>query len=166
VSTSASLGGLSAASPYWAAANVDTTAQPLTLSLILQQDQAIKQRSGQAGDIVLTGLKQERKFYEQLQQQVRFSSDSSIDAGGVTKPTWHGMQVLAHPDCPNEDLYVGQKQHLFIVASRKPFWQNQHTGGEILSWVQGTAAYGAKLGYHFNLASDKRNAWARLGGLS
>lgn len=164
VSTSATLGGL-AASSTWSAAGVDTTAQPLTLSLMLQARQKINQKGGGNGDFVLTGLKQERKFYELLQQQVQFQGDNALGAGGKT-PTWQGQSIMAHPDCPNEDMYFGVMKHLFHVASRKPFWVNAITGGNILAWIQGTSSYGSKLGYHFDLATDRRASFYRLGGLT
>lgn len=164
VSASATLGGLTvAAEDQWAAANVDTTSQALTISLILQQIQEIAQRGGKP-DFILTGLKQQRKLYEQLQQQVRFSGDSGIQAGAT--PSWNGLEIHAHPDCWDEDLYVGTFKHLFPVATAKPQWQNSVTGGNILTWAQGTDSYVAKLTYRFNLATDRRNAFARLGGLT
>jgi hypothetical protein len=164
--STATFGGLSTASvPTWAA-NVDTTAQPLTISLVLQAHQKVRQKSGEYGNIMLTGLKQERKLYEQLQQQVRYGSDSKIDVGNQDAPTWHGMEIMAHPDCPNEDLYVGKKEDIFYVASRKPFWQNAITGGNILAWIQGTSSYGGKLAFHYNLVAQRRNTWFRLGGLN
>ena len=164
VSASATLGGLTvAAEDQWAAANVDTTSQALTISLILQQIQEVAQRGGKA-DFILTGLKQQRKLYEQLQQQVRFSGDSGLQAGAT--PSWNGVALHAHPDCWDEDLYVGIMKHLFPVATAKPQWQNNVTGGEILTWAQGTDSYVAKLTYRFNLACDRRNVFARLGGLT
>lgn len=164
VSTTADFGGLSVASqPVWKAANVDTTSQALTVSLMLQQDQAIQQRTGQRADFILTGLKQERKFYEQLQQQVRFGSDGSISAGDSQPASWNGKQVIADPDCWDEDMYFGQMKHIFIVAIDKPYWQNKVTGGDILTWAQGTDSYVAKITYRINLATNRRNAFARLG---
>jgi hypothetical protein len=115
---------------------------------------------------MLTGLKQQNKFYQLLQQQVHYQSDSAIDAGNEDRATWHGNQIYAHPDCPNEDWYTGVRQNLFVLASRKPFWQNDITGGDVLSWSQGTTAYVGKLGYHFNLGTNRRNVFGRLGGLS
>lgn len=165
-SATATLGTLTVASaPVWKG-NTDTTAQALTLDLALQQDQKVKQKSGDAPDTYLTGLKQQRKLYLLLQQQVQFSSDGAIGAGNVAAPTWNGNSLLAHPDCPNEDFYAFQMKHLFILASRKPFWQNAITGSKILDWIQGTDDYGAKLAYHFNLCTDRRNVFARLGGLT
>jgi hypothetical protein len=167
VSKTAPLGGLDpATTPVWRAAEADTTSKPLTLTLMLQMVQKVKQKSGSRPNLILTGLKQERKFYELLQQQVRYQRDSSIDAGNEDKATWHGNQIMSHEDCPNEDMYFLAKDHLFLLASRKPFWQNAITGGNILDWIQNTTAYGGKLAYHVNLASDRRNVLARLGGLT
>jgi hypothetical protein len=167
VSTSAVLGSLDPATqPVWSAASVDTTSQALSLSLILQQQQSVRQKAGDDPDFVLTGLKQQRKFYELLQSQVRYQSDAQINAGADDVAKWHGLSIEAHADCPDEDLYVGKMKNLFIVATEKPYWQNKLTGGEILSWVQGTDSYGAKLTYRIQLATNRRNAFARLGGLS
>ncbi len=55
-----------------------------------------------------------------------------------------------------------QKEHLFIVAIDKPYWQNKVTGGEILSWIQGTDSYGSKVTYRINLATNRRNAHYRF----
>ncbi len=167
VSQTADFGGLTVAGqPIWQAANVDTTAQALTISLMLQQDQKIHQKTGKPADTLVTGLKQARKFYELLQTQVRFSGDNAISAGESGVPRWNGKDVFVDPDCQNEDMYFGQLAHAFIVATDKPAWQNKHTGGEVLAWIQGTDSYGGKVEYRFNLGTNRRNAWARLGGLS
>jgi hypothetical protein len=167
VSTSADFGGLTVAGEStWQAASVDTTSQALTLSLMLQQDQAIHQKTGKKCDFLLTGLKQERKFYEQLQQQVRYGSDASIDAGDSEAAKWRKMRIFTEPDCQDEDMYFGQLKHIFIVAIDKPYFQNKHTGGKILDWIQDTDSYGGKVTYRIQLATNRRNAFARLGGLT
>ena len=167
VSTSANFGGLTVAGePTWKAAGADSTSQALTLSLMLQQDQKIHQKTGSKADFVCTGLKQERKFYELLQQQVRYSSDSSLSAGSQDTVKWKGMEIICDPDCQDEYMYFGQLKHLFIVAIDKPYWQNKVTGGNILDWVQGTDSYGAKLTYRLNLATNRRNAFSVLSGLT
>ncbi len=163
VSASATLGGLTvSAQDEWAAANVDTTSQALTISLVLQQIQEVEQR-GSTPDTLLTGLKQRRKLFEQLQQQVRFEKGNP---GVNDVVSWDGLEIHAHPDCWDEDLYVGKMDHLFPVAASKPYWQNKITGGDILSWSQGSDSYVAKLTYRWNLGTDRRNAWTRLGGLT
>ena len=164
VSTTATVGGLAPASAsYWKAAGNDTASQALTLDLMLQQDSAIHQKTGKKANFLLTGLKQQRKFYNLLQQQVRFGSDGSIGAGDVDGPSWNGMKIFVDPDCPDGDMYFGQLEHLFIVAIDKPYWQNKITGGEILVWSQGTDSYVAKVTHRMNTATNRRQAFSRLG---
>jgi hypothetical protein len=169
VSTSASFGGVDPATySWWKAANVDTSTTTLSLEAMLTQEQKINQRGAKA-DFVLTGLKQSRKFYALLQNQVRFAGDAGIGRDGVGAqdiPKWNGLEIHRHPDCYDEDMYFGAFKHLFVVATAKPSWQSDVTGGEILSWIQGTDSYGAKLTYRFNLGSNRRNAFARLGALA
>lgn len=165
VSTSAVFGGIDPATQdVWKAANVDTSTTTLSLEAMLTQEQKINQRGGSA-DFVLTGLKQSRKFYQLLQQQVRFGSDTSLTAGNQDVPKWNGLEIHRHPDCWDEDMYFGKFSHLFVLATSKPSWQNSVTGGNILDWIQGTDSYGAKLTYRFNLGTNRRNAFARLGAL-
>ncbi len=166
VSDSVTLGGLAVATERSWKSTLNSTSQALTLSLLLQAAQQVKQKSGDLPNFVLTGLKQQRKFYELLQQQVRYSSDSSLDAGNSEKATWHGMEIWADPDCQDADLYMGHFEHLFVVAIDKPYWQNKVTGGQILSWVQGQDAYGAKLTYRSNLATNRRNILYRFSALT
>lgn len=167
VDTASDFAGLTVAGePTWAAAGEDSTSQALTLSLMLQQDQKIHQKTGSKADFVVTGLKQERKFYELLQQQVRYSSDSGLNAGNQENVKWKGMEFICDPDCQDEYMYFGKLKHLFIVAVDKPYWQNKITGGNILDWVQTSDSYGAKLTYRLNLATNRRNAFTKLSALT
>ena len=167
VSTTAVLGGLDPATvTIWKAAGRNTTSQPLTLSLLLQGDQAIHQKTGSKADFILTGLKQARKFYEQLQQQVRFNSDGSIGAGKQDAPTWNGMSIFTDPDCWDTDLYQGQLKHLFMLEHSKPYWPNKVTGGDPLVWAQGTDSYVSKLTYRAQLGVRRRNAFHAYTALS
>lgn len=167
VDTGQDFGGLTVAGqPRWKAANEDTTAQALTISLMLQQDQKIHQKTGAKADFVVMGLKQERKFYELLEQQVRFSNDKSIEAGNVELPKWRGMDIVSYPSLHNEDMYFGQWKHIFLAAMKKPYWQSEVTGGEPLAWIQNSDSYGGKLTYRLNLCTDRRNGFAGLKGLT
>lgn len=167
VDTASDFAGLTVAGePTWAAAGEDSTSQALTLSLMLQQDQKIHQKTGSKADFVVTGLKQERKFYELLQQQVRYSSDSGLNAGNQENVKWKGMEFICDPDCQDEYMYFGKLKHLFIVAIDKPYWQSKVTGGNILDWRQGYDEYGAKLTYRLNLATNRRNAFTKLSALT
>jgi hypothetical protein len=160
------LGGLSSStSRYWKS-TVDSTTTSLTIPALLNAERKIKQVRGKKSTFFLTGLKQEQRFYELLQQQVNFSSDSAISAGAVDSPTWHGMEIFGDPDCPDEDLYLGNWEHFFMVAMNEGYWQNKHTGGNILEWSQGTDAYVGKYTYRANLATERRNDLYRFSALT
>lgn len=165
-SESAELGNLSPSAERQWKATVNSTTTTLTIAALLGGRQKIKQKRGKKPNFMLTGLQQERKFYELLQQQVRYGSDSALDAGNAENAKWNGMEIFSDPDCPDEDLYMGHFDHLFIVAIDKPYWQNRVTGGEILTWLQGTDSYGAKLTYRMNLAANRRNDGYRFSSLT
>lgn len=165
VSTS-ELGGLSSATaPVWKS-TVNSTTTVLTISALLQAQQKIRQKQGKSPNFFLTGLKQQRKFYELLEQQVRYNSDAGLNAGGDESATWNGMEIFGDPDCPDEDLYMGHFEHLFLVAMKDPYWQNKITGGNMLAWSQGTDAYVGKLSFRANLATNRRNDLFRFSELS
>jgi hypothetical protein len=164
--STADLGGLAASSQGTWQSTVNSTSQAISVALLLTAKRVIKQKGGGGRKpFILTGLLQEQKIYESLAQQVRYSSDSKIDAGNSEKVTIAGMEIWADPDCQDNIAYVGDFDHLFLVAIDKPYWQNKHTGGNILAWVQGTDAYGAKLSYRVNLATNRRNTLYKFTGL-
>lgn len=160
-------GGLNPATyPVWKAASVDTTAQELTVGLMLTSCQAVHQKSGDEPDFILTGLKQQRKFYQLLQPQVRFPDDSALGAGKRSQPKWDGKEIFASPEVLDEDMFFGRLKHLFMLAIDKPKWQNVDTGGNILAWYQGYDSFVGKLTYRCQLGTNRRNVFARLGGLT
>lgn len=167
VSTSADLGGLSvAAVPSWASPLVDSTTQALTLSLMYNANRKVTQKTGKPASYVLTGLKQQQKFYELVQSQVRFAGDSGMAAGNVDGVSFNGMTVYAQPDCKNEDMFFLTIEDLLIVSAGDPFWQNKIAGANILQWVQGEDAYGAKITVRHNLGARRRNSHVAYRGLS
>lgn len=164
VSATSKLGGLAPSTEALWAATVNT-GTTLTINLLLEAQQKIRQRRGKSPNFFLTSLKQRRKFYELLEQQVHFAGDK-VEAGNDEKATWAGMQIFADPDCPDEDLYMGHFDHFFMVALPKPYWQNEITGGNIMDWIQGTDSYGGKLTYRCNLCVDRRNDLHRFSSLA
>lgn len=165
VSTSADLGGLTVASvPSWQSPSVDSTSQALTLALMLAKSRQVHQKTGQRPNYVLTSLKQEENFYKLLQTQVRFAGDSV--AAGEVAPKWQGMEIQAQPDCQNEYMYFLTIDDFLLVSAGDPYWQNKHSGGNILEWGQGTTAYVATLMARMNLGVRRRNSHVALTGLS
>lgn len=162
----AELGGLSSStSRYWKS-TVDSTTTSLTIAALLNAQRKVRQVRGKAPNFILTSLKQQQRFYELLQQQVHFGSDSAISAGSDESPKWNGIDIVGDPDCPDEDLYMGNWEHLFLVAMNDGYWQNKITGGNMLAWSQGTDAYVGKYTYRANLATNRRNDLYRFSALT
>jgi hypothetical protein len=166
VSETSTLGGLAPATESQWKSTVNSTTTTLTINALLEAQQKIRQKRGKTPNFFLTGLKQQRKFYELLEQQVRYSSDGGLVAGNDESARWGNMEIFADPDCPDEDLYMGHFDHLFIVALSEPYWQNKVTGGEKLAWLQGTDSYGGKLSYRMNVGTNRRNDMYRFSALA
>jgi hypothetical protein len=166
VDSAATLGGLTvAAAPTWASYE-DSTSQALTLPLMYNANRKVMQKTGKPANYVVTGLKQQQKFYELVQAQVRFAGDAKTEAGNVDGVGFNGMTVHAMPDCKNEQMYFLTIEDLLLVSSGSPYWQNKHTGGKILAHIQGEDAYGAKITVRHQLGASRRNSHAKMTGLS
>jgi len=159
ISETATFGGLAPSVQRQWKSTVNTTTTALTVSALLTAQRKIRQRRGKSPTFFLTGLVQQQKFYELLEQQVHFSSDKGLTAGSDETTTWNGMEIFADPDCPDELLAMGHWEHFFMLETPKgaPQWQNSVTGGEKLAWIQGTDSYGGKLAYRCQLGADRRN---------
>lgn len=157
ISEELGVGGLTPAEQRQWKATVNTSTTTLTIAALLTAQRKIVQRRGKMPTFLNTGLLQQQKFYELLEQQVQFGSDKSLEAGNVDTPKWNGMEIFADPDCPDELLMMGHWEHFFLVHLKPPYWQNSVTGGQKLAWIQGTDSYGGKLTYRANLACDRRN---------
>lgn len=168
VSTSATLGGINPATqPSWAAANVDSTAQTLSLGLIYTAQRKVQQKVGKIPTQLVVGLKQAQNLYSLIQAQVRFSSDKGLTAGAVQDVGFNNMEVLQVPDVRNEDLYVLTLDDLLLLTAGEPYWVNKVEGaGGPLRWAQGTDAYVSKITYRANLGARRRNSHAALTGLT
>jgi len=159
ISETAGLGGLTPTEQRQWKSTVNTTTTTLTIAALLTAQRKIRQRRGKSPTFLNTGLLQQQKFYELLEQQVHFSSDKGLTAGADDTTTWNGMEIFADPDCPDELLAMGHWEHFFMLESAAggPYWQNKITGGNKLAWIQGTDSYGGKVTYRCQLAADRRN---------
>lgn len=156
-SETATLGGLAPSEQRQWKATVNTTTTTLTIAALLTAQRKIRQRRGKSPTFLNTGLLQQQKFYELLEQQVQFGSDKGLEAGNDESVKWSGMEIFADPDCPDELLAMGHWEHLFLVQVKDPYWQNAITGGNKLAWIQGTDSYGGKVTWRCNVACDRRN---------
>jgi hypothetical protein len=163
VSTSATLGGITAAGE-WKAASVDSTNTAITLSLLYGMEEAVMQESGDKPSMILTSFKQRREVYKQLQSQVRFAGDSKTEAGNVDGVFLNSTKIEAQVDCPDRQLWFLTPEDFLVVKSPKGVhWQSEFTGGKPLEWIQGTTAFGGMLSYPIQLGIKRRN---RLAGFT
>jgi hypothetical protein len=157
ISATSTLGGLTvAAQPTWKA-TTNATAQPLSLAALLTARTAVYQASGEEPDFLFTSPLNASKLYQQFQQQIRYSGDSSISAGNLGAPRYLGMELNQQIDCQDTRAYIGRFDAFFVITTQKPYWQNKVTGGQILSWRQGYDEYVGKLTYRLNLGINRRN---------
>ena len=166
VKASGTVGGLSTATEAsWASPMVDATAQDVSLSLLYTGNRKVAQKTGKQPTYLLTSLLQQQYIYEQAQAQVRYSADN-ISVGDTKKISVAGMDINAHQDCPDANFYFLTKESFLMVESRKPHWQNEITGGDTLTWSQGTTGFVGMLAYHANIGLRRRNNQAAYTGLN
>lgn len=175
ISTSGALGGL-AAGGKWVAASVDTTNTSLTLPLLNSVNRQVRMhtgglRDGRAGYAVYAGYLQMERLYNELQNQVRFSGDKDIDAGGWEYVSYNGMQIYSEPDIRDSDVFFVNMDDLFVVTGRgagfpPSGWLNDQGAGISLGWAQGTTGFTDGFYYVANLGARRRNRMASLTALT
>lgn len=166
ISTSASLGGVSAGG-QWQAASVDSTTTDLTLDAMLACQEAVMQETGVFEIDVLTSFRQQRRFYNLFQNQVRFSSDTGISAGSTDSIKWNGMTVQGQYHCPSTKMFFVNFDDLLLVTGRHGLhWFDEITGGERLTQKALSTAFTATLAYPLNMAARRRCSHAALTALT
>lgn len=167
ISQSAALGGI-AAGGRWQAAMVDSTTTDLSLDAMLAVQEQVRQFAGSNNSMrVVMGFKQGRRFYSYYQNQVRFDSSDKVGAGSTEDLRWNGALIQQHVDCPSNTIYFVNMDNLLLVTSPLGVhWANEITGGEKLSWGQGTTGFVGVLAYPLNLAANKRNSMAAMNALT
>src|SRR6201999_2521497 len=86
VSETTKLGAVNPATVTKWKSNVDSTTTSISLESLMERQDAIMQASGKEADTIVTGVKQYRNFYLELQNQVRYSGDGGLqgaDAGSL-----------------------------------------------------------------------------------
>lgn len=162
VSDSATLGGLTvAANPTWASPVVDAASGALARTTMQQAWRKIAQ-AAEPPNLIITSLETQEAYYNLLQSQVRFAGDGNLASGKVDGPMFNTLPVVADPDCQRDDMYFLNTKHLFTVSAGPIQWQNQTTGGDVLSWLQGEDAFVARAAFYGNLMTDKRRSHSRI----
>jgi len=124
--------------------------------------------SGEDPDVIWTSFGVQRNYAAQLKTQKRFDSPPTVLAGGFEAPsitTPRGtIGFMVDRFCPENTAFVLNTNHLmeFVLDD----WDFMDDDGAVLSRVSGTPAYEAVLLKFHEVATDKRNAHARIDDLT
>lgn len=170
ISRTAALGGL-AAGGKWLAATADSSSTDLTLPLLNNASRAVRMATGglrdnKRGFKVFASYLQMQRLYDQLQNQVRFSGDKQVDAGGWEYVSYNGNSIYSEPDIRDSDVFFVNMEDLLLVTGSgagwgSAGWLNSGGGGADMGWAQGTTAVTDGYFMTGNLAARRRN---RMGG--
>ena len=167
ISSSAALGGLAAGGKWTSGAQADTTTTSLTLGALNGLNRRIRMHTGGLRDnksaykVFMSYANMER-LYNELQNQVRFSSDKAIDAGGWEYVGYNGMEIYSEPDIRDTDVFFVNMEDLLLVTGSgsgfgKAGWMNNPGGGADLGWAQGTTSFTDGYYYTGQLGARRRN---------
>lgn len=174
-SATSTLGGINPATAgegYWKPAKVDTTTTTFSLDLALDLQRAVFQKGGDYQSAIVTGAKQNSNFYATLQNQVRFSGEMKLGAGGVgglVGMSWNGLNVNVWPDILDTDWFMFSKDDIVKIVGdiKTPTWISDLEGaGGDLRWGQGTTAFSNAVVWPFQVGMQRRNRTAAAVGLT
>ncbi len=174
ISQALPLGGIDptvAGNKYWKAvikANGGTL-RTNSIDLMLQVEQGIRQAGGKS-ELLLADLTQERLYYNILQKNVRFITESGtqgkLESGNVRGLEMNNKPLVGDPMCPPSKVEFVNKKDLMMFSAGKTQWQNTTTGGDILAWVQDEDSFVARAAKYANLGTQHRRGLGRLGDLA
>lgn len=151
----------------WVAADVNTVTAGTSLSRSHMQRayRKVRMYSGKP-NMILTSFEHQEDYYNLLQTQVRFASDSNLASGKVDGPTFNGIPVTGDADCPRGRMYFLDTKELFFATAGDIAWQNVNTGGDVLAWSQTEDAFVARAAFYANLGTNKRRGFSAIRGLN
>lgn len=172
-SSTSAVGGLdpdTAGEEFWQPAYVDSSTTAVSTSLLLTMQRKVHQKTGSKPGFFLTSLLQQASLYDQVQNQVRFSGEGSLNTGNPSSFGWNGMEVMAIPDVPDRELYLLTLEDLALVTGAKysqPTWVSTISGNTTgLVWNTGTTNFVDAVCYPVGLAISRRNGGAAAIGLT
>lgn len=150
--------------PKWKPAMVDSSTTTIDMDLLLTLTRKVR-RVGGNGAFLLTSLLQLDNVYQLLQQQVRFSGDRELGAGGSEQVRWRGNVFHAFPQVPENFLFLASEklQEFEIVLGKftKPTWMSDIMGANRAGvWNPGTTHFDDTVMYALGLAVRRRNTLA------
>lgn len=175
ISRTTTLGGINPATAgeeFWKAAKVDTTTTAFSIDMVLDLQRAVFQQSGKYDATVITSAKQQANFYSLLQNQVRFSGEVGMGAGGIgglLGLKWNGMSINVLPDVYDPHWFHVNLPDLVRITGniKEPTWTSDLEGaGGTVRWAQGTTGFVEGLVYPFQVGVQRRNTHAAATALT
>ena len=163
------LGGINpatAGNEYWAPSTVDASTTSFSLDLMLNLNMGVYMQTGSAQTTVLMSAKQMMNFYSLLQNQVRFTGERGMGAGGIGNMdgmTWNGMGVNVMLDIVDKEIYFTNRDNFEKIVGnfKKPTWTSEiEGGGQGLRWAQGTTGFVEGVVFPLQVGMNRRNASA------
>jgi hypothetical protein len=170
----ATFGGINpatAGNEYWQS-YVDTTTTAFSIDMALDLQRRVFQKDGSYSSKVITSAKQMANFYSLLQNQVRFTGDRGLGAGGVgglDGLTWNGTGVSVMPDVYDADWFHVQLDDLIKIHGnfKKPTWVSDIEGpGGDFRWTQGSTQFVNAVLWGLQLGVQRRNRMAAAKSLT
>jgi hypothetical protein len=167
-STTSILGGINPATAgegFWKPSSVDSTTTSLSLDLMLNLNRFVWRKTGQTMSTVVTSGKQFANFYSLLQNQVRFTGEQGLGAGGINNMnglSWNGMGLNAWPDIADKEMYFLNKDDILRIVGKikEPTWTSELEGSSGLRWAQGSTAFVEGLVFPLQTGVRRRNSAA------
>jgi hypothetical protein len=167
-STTTTVGGINPATAgegFWKPASVDSTTTSLSLDLMLNLNRFVWRKTGNTMTTVVSSGKQFANFYSLLQNQVRFTGEQGIGAGGIGNMnglSWNGMGLNVWPDIADKEMYFLNKDDVLRIVGKwkGPMWTSEIEGSQGLRWSQGTTAFVEGLTFPMQTGTRRRNTAA------
>jgi hypothetical protein len=133
-----------------------------SIDLMLRLENKIRTKGGKV-ELLVGDLDQERRYYNVLEQKVRFvGSRSGIGSGSTKGLEYNEKPFVGDPHAlPNKVDFLNKKSFQMYSAGDIA-WQNQTTGGDILAWVQDEDAFVARAAKYWNIGTPRRGALGSL----
>lgn len=152
--------------PVWRSV-VDTTGGALSEGNMIKNMDSVRTRGGGRPTVIVSDLGTRRAYFNLLTQQRRYVNSQKFDGGLVGLAFNYGVEIPLVDDVdatPGTLHFLGESA--FKIYRDSPWHWSQHDGSDIWKWVDGFDAYEALLVQYWQLGIDRRNAHAKMTGIT
>jgi hypothetical protein len=155
-----------ASEPVWKSI-VDSTGGALSEGNMIKNMDNVRTRGGGRPTVIIADLGSRRAYFNLLTQQRRYVNSQKFDGGLVGLAFNYGVEIplVDDVDAPPQTLhFLGENS--FKIYRDQPWHWSQHDGSDIWKWVDNFDAYEALLVQYWQLGIDRRNAHAKMTGIT